>query len=166
MTDNRCSRGADAGATEIVIAVAGAGDAAAMADVQGSAFAEAWPAAAMVQLLALPTSVALIARHGGEAVGFIVLQVAADEAELISVGVRPSHRRQGIARRLLDHGLAAVFALGAARMTLEVAVDNCAARRLYAGFGYRCVGKRPAYYRRGATATVDAAVYALDLGRR
>jgi len=52
---------------------------------------------------------------------------------------------------------------------LEVAADNDVARRLYARYGFRQVGRRPRYYYRSG-AVVDALILrcgvASELGRR
>lgn len=43
---------------------------------------------------------------------------------------------------------------GAARIFLEVSVENAAARRLYARAGYTQIGRRKAYYADGTDALV------------
>ncbi|HET8995878.1 MAG TPA: ribosomal-protein-alanine acetyltransferase, partial [Acetobacteraceae bacterium] len=43
---------------------------------------------------------------------------------------------------------------GAATLTLEVAVDNAAARRLYESTGFTQVGRRKRYYADGSDALV------------
>ena len=70
-----------------------------------------------------------------------------DELHINNMAVHPHWRRQGLARRLLTHVLAAAEADGAMRATLEVRASNDAARRLYEQFGFRVAGTRPAYYR-------------------
>jgi len=54
--------------------------------------------------------------------------------------------------------LAAALAEGAGAVFLEVAEDNPAARRLYAGLGFEEVGRRRGYYPRAGTRAVDALV--------
>ena len=68
--------------------------------------------------------------------------------QFISISVLPAARRKGLARELLLNAEAWSAVHGAARMFLEVAVDNTAARALYASAGYDQVGTRRAYYLR------------------
>lgn len=90
--------------------------------------------------------------------GFILMRVAADEAEVITIAVDPTARRRGLGRRLLAAGLATAFASAAAAVFLEVATDNAAALALYAASGFIEVGRRKRYYHRGTAPAVDALV--------
>jgi len=89
-------------------------------------------------------------------VGFLLLRQAADEAEIITLAVRPAVRRSGVARRLLMVGLDKMAGRGAPRCFLEVAEDNMAARALYGAMGFAEIGRRPGYYRDAAGGRRDA----------
>lgn len=78
--------------------------------------------------------------------GFIVYRVVADEAEIITIGVAPDARRGGVAAAMLAIAEHDAKKRGAAKMFLEVATDNTAARALYRSAGYAEVGVRPKYY--------------------
>ncbi|WP_422645699.1 GNAT family N-acetyltransferase, partial [Zavarzinia sp.] len=95
--------------------------------------------------------------------GFILLRVAADEAEIITLAVAPADRRRGLGRRLLTAGLARAVAAGAAVAFLEVAIDNLAAISLYRSAGFINAGRRRNYYTRPSGAPVDALVLTRDL---
>jgi len=69
--------------------------------------------------------------------------------DLQRIVVRPSHRRQGLARRLL-----AAVSPDAGRLLLEVSERNDAARAFYAAEGFTEVARRPHYYRDGSDAVV------------
>jgi ribosomal-protein-alanine N-acetyltransferase len=75
----------------------------------------------------------------------------------MAVGVLPERRRRGFARALLRAVFAEAERRGGASVVLEVADDNAAARLLYAGLGFRPVGRRPRYYNR-ATGAADALI--------
>ena len=90
-------------------------------------------------------------------VGFILLQQAADTADVIELCVRASVRRQGIGRYLLEQGLHLADKHGVSRVLLEVEVTNRSAYKLYRSSGFELVGKRHNYYRRRAK-TTDALV--------
>jgi Fur family ferric uptake transcriptional regulator len=141
--------------------------------------AAAWDAASFRRLLADPTSIALLAgpaatsRASGRARsrdgplpawGLIVGRVAADEAEILTLGVAGDRRRLGIARRLVERLCEVAAERGAWRLYLEVAEGNSAARALYARLGFREVGRRPGYYVHAGAPPEDAINLCLGLG--
>lgn len=95
--------------------------------------------------------------------GLIVVTCAADQAEVVTLGVVPSARRAGLAAALLLAAEQAAAQAGATDMFLEVAIDNTAACALYASAGYVQTGLRRAYYRRPDTSRVDAAILSKPL---
>src|SRR5512143_561721 len=91
----------------------------------------AWTRQDLAELLASPgVAGMLLAVDGGDA-GFALWRVVADEAELLTIAVRPIHRRQGAGRRLLMAAIDHVRGAGAQSLYLEVGTDNPAARHLY-----------------------------------
>lgn len=123
-----------------------------------------WTRQDMAELLASPGVTGLLIQIDGADVGMAICRVAADESELVTIAVRPAERRRGTGRALLAAVLDHVRAAGARTLFLEVAADNPAARTLYEQVGFRDVGCRPAYFRRGDRPAVDAFVMRLDLG--
>jgi len=75
-----------------------------------------------------------------------VLRVAADEGELLRVGVNPQHRRQGLAQGLFAAGIAWLRDRDTGRLFLEVSSHNAPARALYASLGFTGCGCRRDYY--------------------
>ena len=67
---------------------------------------EAWSTASLARILALPGSFGLLARVGGQPLGFVLARVAADECEILTLAVRPGWRRRGVAGGLLVAALA------------------------------------------------------------
>jgi [ribosomal protein S18]-alanine N-acetyltransferase len=126
--------------------------AAALAAVHAAAFPprEAWGADAIALQLALPGAFGLIDDRGGMLLG----RVAADQAEVLTLAVAPSARRQGIATALLRAAKAQVGACGANSMFLEVATGNVAALALYRREGFTEVGRRRRYYANSSDALV------------
>lgn len=78
-----------------------------------------------------------------------------ETAQILTVGVLPAARRQGVARLLVRHLLAEARGRQAREVLLEVRVDNGPARQLYQNEGFVIIGTRPGYYERGR---VDALV--------
>lgn len=99
-----------------------------------------------------------------ELVGFSVINVIVDEAELYTIGVMRKYQGLGFGRQLLLKTLQACVSAGAARCFLEVRVSNEVALHLYDSYGFTITGTRKNYY--GATATSpaeDAYTMACDL---
>lgn len=139
-------------------------DAAALAEVHRSAFAEPWDATAMAGMLAHPAAIAFKAWHARDGVvGFVLAHLAADEAEVLLIGVLPSHRRHGIGARLLTGLVRAAGAAGGRRLFLDVAESNTAAYALYAGAGFAEIGRRKGYYVHARGPREDAILLARDL---
>lgn len=81
-----------------------------------------------------------------EVVGYGLLSVVLDEAHILNLCVHPDYRRHGIARALLDRMLEEASGAQARAMLLEVRPSNRGARALYADYGFKRIGTRPAYY--------------------
>src|SRR5690606_16103439 len=101
-----------------------------------------------------PHHLVLVARHAAGLVGAAAFSCVADVADLNRVVVDPSHRRRGLAGRLLADGLAWARGRGARRMLLEVRHDNAAALALYAAHGFGRIAERTDYYAPGIHAVV------------
>ncbi len=126
---------------------AGVAHAAVMAALHGAAFAdEPWDEASFATLLAQPGVVGLVDPRGG----ILLLRVAADEAEILTIGV--AVKRRGIGRGLMEAGFARARGMGAAVMHLEVAAGNVAALGLYGALGFVEAGRRRRYYASGEDA--------------
>lgn len=128
-------------------------------------FNPAWDAASVTRTFDHPGSTALVALAGDPKAfaGFIMGQLAADEAEILSIGVAPEMQRRGLGRRLVEGLARAVKRAEAKRLFLEVAADNDAAFALYQGAGFTAVGLRKGYYERPGGPAVDAMTLALKL---
>ncbi len=130
---------------------AGPGHAAVISTLHGVCFGReagtSWNAGSVAALLAMPGAFAFIAGRDDNPVGFVLARLAADEAEIITIGVIPKARRQGVATALLERTIDRA-ADGGARIFLEVAADNPAAIDFYRTHGFKTCGARPGYYRR------------------
>jgi ribosomal-protein-alanine N-acetyltransferase len=141
------------------IRTAGPDDAETMARLHGPAFPDAWPVQAFASLLQREGVIALLGgrQQGHDVDGFILIQIAVDEAEVLTFCVAETARRRGLGRLLLQAACEAAKSLNAVRIFLEVGEDNLAARALYEQSGFGTVGRRKAYYSHGANAS-DALV--------
>ena len=129
-----------------------------IARLHASLFASAWTEASILQMLAHPGSVAMIAGAGTprQIGGFALAQVAADEAEILSIGVTPAWQRQGVGLKLIEGVKRAAVKSGARRLFLEVAESNAAALALYRKAGFSEKGRRQGYYAKPGAKAEDA----------
>ena len=79
-------------------------------------------------------------------VGFITARVAADEIEILNLGVDPNERRRGVAKALLRAALAWGVENHGRQAFLEVRASNSAAIQFYESFGFHAAGRRAKYY--------------------
>jgi ribosomal-protein-alanine N-acetyltransferase len=136
----------------VTIETATAAHAEALAAIHASAFpdGERWGPDAMALQLGLPGAFGYITAAGG----MVLARVVSDEAEILTLAVDPAAQRRGLGRALLEHAIRKAAACGAATIFLEVSAANAAAQALYAGRGFRPVGRRRSYYRDGSDALV------------
>jgi ribosomal-protein-alanine N-acetyltransferase len=144
---------------------AGVGDAGQLVRMHAELFEPAWDAAFFERLLGHPGCTALLARAGDplQTAGFVVGLLAADEAEIITLGVRKDWQRCGVGCRLVQALARAVKKAEARQLFLEVAAGNTAALALYRKLGFREHGRRAAYYQRPGATAEDAITLSLAL---
>ncbi|WP_428699188.1 ribosomal protein S18-alanine N-acetyltransferase [Stappia sp.] len=139
----------------------------ALAELHERSFPSGWSADDLAALARQPGVTILQARrssaYGSRAImGFLILRVAADEAEVLTIAVDPRQRRRGIGEQLLRAGLSRLYADRVACLFLEVDAGNAGALALYRKLGFRKVGERRGYYRDG-TGDGGALVMRVDL---
>jgi [ribosomal protein S18]-alanine N-acetyltransferase len=78
--------------------------------------------------------------------GFLGLWMMVDEAHIINIAVKNSHRGRGIGELLLIAGIDLAYQLKALTVTLEVRAGNMTAQNLYTKYGFNKVGIRKGYY--------------------
>lgn len=138
---------------------AGPERAAEIAPLHAQLFDAPWDAAALEKLLMHPASTAFVAEIRVPArvsVGFILGQLAADEAEILTIGVAPELQRRGVGKRLIEGFIRAAARAESRRVHLEVAADNASALGLYRALGFTEAGRRKDYYQRQGGKAQDA----------
>lgn len=135
----------------------------AMAAAHALAFDNPWRADEFEDLLEGEGIFGFLAREGVAPLGLIICRIAADEMEILTVGVPPAARRRGVALSLMNAALEIAGQRSAAAAFLEVDVANAPAIALYERLGFGRAGLRRAYYDRGAAGRADAFVMRLDL---
>lgn len=90
---------------------------------------------------------AAIAYHKEKApVGFVLCWLIEDQCDILSMGVLPDYRRDGVGLHLLAYAVENAASLGAKFMVLEVNVNNTAAQTLYEAQGFEKFSVRKNYY--------------------
>jgi len=142
------------------IEAAGIAHAKLLAAIHREAFSsrEAWTEREFATHLAQPGVIALLHPGGG----FVVLRIAADEAEILTIAVLPESRGRGVGTALLRAALAEARGRDVTAVYLEVAADNPAARSLYTRADFSPIGRRGRYYPGG----IDAIIMRALLPRR
>lgn len=123
------------------------GDVATVVAIERDIFAEPWSAALyLAELAAHATRRYLVARAGGEVVGYAGCMLIVGEGHITTLGVDAAWQGRRIGARLLWRLVDEARAAGATALTLEVRVLNTTAQRLYQWFGFAPVGIRRGYY--------------------
>jgi len=91
-----------------------------------------------------------------------VMSVAAGEAHILNLCVRPEIQGQGLGAKVLKHLIVMARRQGADTLLLEVRPSNLAALRLYQKLGFNEVGSRKNYYP-AEQGREDALIFALAL---
>jgi [ribosomal protein S18]-alanine N-acetyltransferase len=133
-----------------------------MADVHAVCFHPFWSAGEIAAMMQMPTTLGLVARSGDATVGMALCRIAVDEAELLTIGVVPERRGQGVGEQILLRSEHEATVRGARRMFLEVSTLNTAGKSLYLRSGYAQIGCRRGYYGDGSDALVLEKALASD----
>jgi [ribosomal protein S18]-alanine N-acetyltransferase len=131
-----------------------------LAALHAKCFAETWSAEWLAGLLAQPGTFACLAEDDS---GFILIRVAGDESEILTLAVEPAARRRGIGIALVVAGAGEAAGRGAKRLFLEVGSTNYAAVALYRRLGFAEVGRRKDYYTTAAGGRDDALVLHVEI---
>ncbi|MGZ9034088.1 MAG: GNAT family N-acetyltransferase, partial [Rhodospirillales bacterium] len=146
------------------IEAAGAAHAGVLATLHRRCFQQkGWMPTEMLALIKAFGAFALIAVEAAEPAGLALARVAAEEGEVLALGVLAERRQRGIGRALLSALAASCAERGAARLFLEVAADNAAAQALYGAEGFTIVGRRDGYYATPDGGAVDGLILAKSL---
>lgn len=119
------------------------GDEAFLSQLHAQCFAEVWSASYIASLLATPGTFAMLDECR---TGFIILRVAGDESEVLTLAVTPAARRRGVASELVTNATLHASVVGVKAVFLEVDSANSPALALYKRLGLVEVGCRKAYY--------------------
>ncbi|MDX2308584.1 MAG: ribosomal protein S18-alanine N-acetyltransferase [Hyphomicrobium sp.] len=136
-----------------------------IATIHARLFDPAWSADEIRKMLDDPGISAFVATvdHPQEVIGFVIGRMAADEGEILTIGVTPERQNQGIGLSLVQGLMRAFATAGVSKVYLEVAADNISGRALYEKAGFATCGHRKAYYERPSGPPMDALTMRRDV---
>ena len=116
--------------------------------IERSAYPTPWSRSMFAGELAKPSSICLGAIDAEEngLVGYLIISRYVDAWHVMNLAVADSHRRRGIATRLMERLFDLTAGDGRRGYTLEVRVSNEAAIKLYESLGFKARGVRRGYY--------------------
>lgn len=127
--------------------------------IHKTCFPDAWDQATFALLLTETSTCGWIATsQEGDPVGFILVRVLDNEAEILTFAVVPSFQNTGVGRCLLRELFGFLTSVNCEKIFLEVAADNESAIGLYTSMGFIKVGTRLNYYKRPDQSLVSAIV--------
>lgn len=115
--------------------------------IEESIFSIPWSKTSFEDSMNSKNTLFLIAEKENEIAGYLGMYLFGEEADISNVAVSKTHRRQRIARMLLEKGLIQMKERGVKNVTLEVRETNIPAIRLYESMGFQEAGIRKNYYK-------------------
>ena len=142
-----------------VLRVVGPEAAQQLSAIHGECFPHYWDPEAFTDFFGVKGTFALLAENEqGEAMGMMVVRPQFEQADILTIAVRPTFQRRGIARELVAIALEKAREMGAKKLFLEVEDGNKAAVLLYENAGFTHAGRRKLYYRQLNGTFTDALV--------
>lgn len=121
-----------------------------IAEIHARTFKPAWTDGEFIGLLQNDNTGGVLLRlphdRGGIVVGFALIRMAVQEAEVLTIAVDPKWQNRGFGRRLLDIIIANLGVDGIKSLFLEVDEANASAVALYRRCGFEQVAIRKNYY--------------------
>ena len=120
----------------------------AIEEIERRSYPTPWSRSMFAGELAKPSSICLGAIDADEErlVGYLIISRYVDAWHVMNIAVAESHRRRGIATRLMERLFELTAGDGRRGYTLEVRVSNQAAIKLYESLGFKARGVRRGYY--------------------
>lgn len=121
------------------------GDLAHVSDIERRSYDFPWSHSVFSECLLAGYECMVLDREG-EVVGYGILSVAAGEAHILNLCIKPAFRSHGYGERLLDEILFRARTASVLEIFLEVRPSNTTALALYKKKGFYHLSDRPAYY--------------------
>jgi ribosomal-protein-alanine N-acetyltransferase len=117
-----------------------------IADIERQCFSRPWSYDSIMSEFDSADGILITAKDGHRLLGFAMLHLFFDEAELYNIAVAPTSRRCGVGRALISRVISESAKRDIRRIVLEVRKSNAGARALYKSCGFAVCGERRDYY--------------------
>ena len=121
-------------------------DMAAVAELEKAVFPDAWSEKAIQETYDQPHTLILTAFEDKKLVGYVILYLTLEDAEIARIAVDEAYRRQKVASKILRELKLLCADNGISKLLLEVRESNEAARSFYEEMGFTTDGVRKNYY--------------------
>jgi ribosomal-protein-alanine N-acetyltransferase len=125
-----------------------------IAELEKVCFSDPWTEESFENGMTNPFFRGILFEDKGQVCAYACQFVIFEDSEILNIAVAPSHRRQGLGKKLLAEMEEYAKDNGAERMLLEVREGNAPARTLYKAWGFEEFGVRKNYYEDGENAIV------------
>ncbi len=115
-------------------------------EIAKDSFSIPWSKESFIKEYKNPQSIFKVVEFNDEIIGYIIAKKILDEAEILSIAVKQSFRRKGIAEALLKEILSTLKKEAVKVCYLEVRISNFSAINLYKKVGFKECGIRKNYY--------------------
>lgn len=129
-----------------------------LTEIHKECFPRYWNREAFTDFFAVAGTVAFLVEDKENPVAMLVYRISFEQADILTIAVRPKWRRQGISRALLEEAFVNCKNLGVEKIFLEVEEGNEAAIKLYENKGFKHAGRRKLYYQQLDGSLTDALV--------
>lgn len=119
---------------------------------------DSWDISALQDLFAQDYNHFFVVKELEKIIGYCIVQVMFDTAEILRIGVGQGYQGKGFAKNLLNIVVIFLINLSVEKLLLEVRADNISAIHLYQSFGFLQIHCRKNYYRLQNGLTIDALI--------
>lgn len=119
---------------------------------------DSWDKSVLQDLFAQDYNHFFVVKELEKIIGYCIVQVMFDTAEILRIGVGQGYQGKGFAKNLLNNVVIFLINLSVEKLLLEVRADNISAIHLYQSFGFLQIHCRKNYYRLQNGLTIDALI--------
>lgn len=105
--------------------------------IEHASYAFPWSEVDFLSALRRSRCVGMVAEDAGTVVGFLIYETNAPWIDMVNVAVRESHRRQGVARRLIDYAKSKLGNRETRALRALISEDNLIAQLFFREQGFR-----------------------------
>ena len=121
-------------------------DMTAVAELEKKVFPDAWSERAIQETYEQPHTLILTAFEDKKLIGYVILYMTLEDAEISRIAVDEAYRRQKVASKILRELKLLCADNGISKLLLEVRESNADARAFYEEMGFTIDGVRKNYY--------------------